>query len=64
MGLRLQETEFGRNCEIQSNVQGEDEGALLEDHVSWPPKRLILHWGHRQRRKSGCSGCTSSKYIG
>src|SRR5690242_15555649 len=27
MGLRLQETEFGRNCEIASNVQGEDEGA-------------------------------------
>ena len=38
--------------------------ADLEGHVSWPTLTLMLHFGHLQRRKLGCLGCTSSKYIG
>src|SRR6266403_497473 len=38
--------------------------ADLEGHVSWPALTLMLHFGHLQRRKLGCLGCTSSKYIG
>jgi hypothetical protein len=38
--------------------------ADLEGHVSWPALTLMLHFGHLQRRKFGCLGCTSSKYIG